>query len=470
MFVIGLLLALNTARLEQHNVGAVGADFDFSILDRCLIASKALLFYPWKMAWPEPLIFIYPRWTIDAADPWSYWSLVAVVVIVLAAIWAFFHGRRGPAIALAFFAGTIFPALGFLNVYPHRFSFVADHFNYLASLGIIALTVGYAAALVRIHVLRVGLAVLVLTVLSLLTWRQGAMYDSEESVWRWTIDRNPAAWIAHNNLGLIERRSGGLDRAIEHFEAAISAKPNHHRAHANLAMTLRMQGRFDEALQQMHIANDQTIAQFGQPRGRDLYRIGVLLEKLGRIDEAVKYFSDAVKASPTEFDAHFRLAVLAVDQDRHADAAVHFLNVLRLDPDNVTAHGFLGNHYRDLGRYRDAESHYREAVRAAESLQHQLLTARTLARFLATCPDDEVRDGLEALSRAEQLNSLLDGHDPHTLDILAMAQAELGRFDDAIATAQRAQQAAEAADLDELTDEIQQRIETYRAGLPWRDN
>ena len=296
------------------------------------------------------------------------------------------------------------------------------------------------------------------------------MYHSEESVWRWTIDRNPAAWVAQNNLGLIERRSGGLDRAIEHFEAAINAKPNHHRAHANLAVTLRMQDRFDEALHQMHIANEQTIEQFGQPRGRDLYRIGVLLEKLGRIDEAVAYYIDAVEAKPTEFDAHFRLAVLAVDQDRHADAAVHFLNVLRLDPDNVTAHGFLGNHYRDLGRYRDAEKHYREAARAAESVQHQLFTARTLARFLATCPDEKVRNGLEALSRAEQLNSLLDGHDPHTLDILAMAQAELGRFVDAIATAQRAQQAAEAIDLHELKDEIQQRIETYRAGLPWRDD
>ncbi len=68
MFVLGLILALNTAQLEQHNVGAVGVDFDFSVVERCLIASKALLFYPWKMLWPAPLIFVYPRWIIDSSS------------------------------------------------------------------------------------------------------------------------------------------------------------------------------------------------------------------------------------------------------------------------------------------------------------------------------------------------------------------------------------------------------------------
>ena len=469
MFVLGLLMALNTVQLEKQSVGAVGVDFDFSVVERCLIASKALLFYPWKMLWPGPLIFIYPRWIIDSSSAATYWSVAAVGVIAAAAVVLFVRSRRGPAVALAFYAGTILPALGFINVYPHRFSFVADHFNYLASLGIIALVVGCATLLIRNRAVRFGLAVVVLAVLSLLTWRQGSMYQNNQTLWRWTVDRNPAAWLAQNNLGLIERRAGNLEAAIDHFEAAIAAKPNHHRAWANLALTLQMEGRFDEALQNMLIANEQTVVEFGRPRGQDLYQIGVLLEKLNRIDEAVGYFGRAVEANPQELDAYFRLAVLAVGQGRHADAADHFQNVLHLDPDNVTAHGFLGNHYRDVGRYRDAEAHYRMAARVAGEVKDQFATARNLARFLATCPDDSVRNGVEAVARAEQLNALLSGQDPYTLDILAMAYAEVGRLDDAVATAQRAQQTADAMQLDQLKQEIEQRLMTYRDGRPWRD-
>src|SRR5262249_4084136 len=149
MFIVGLALALNTAAIEREHVGAEGPAFAFSFADRVLIASKWLLFYPWKLLWPVNLIFVYPRWNIDAHDLRQFWSVVVVFAIIFISVWIFVRGRRRIPLALACFAGTIFPALGFFNVYPMIFSFVSDHFQYLASLGIIAAVIGSLAWLVQ---------------------------------------------------------------------------------------------------------------------------------------------------------------------------------------------------------------------------------------------------------------------------------------------------------------------------------
>jgi hypothetical protein len=118
LFVVGLILALNTAGIEREHVGADGPNFAFSMADRMLIASRGLLFYPWKILWPHPLMFIYPRWVINDASWVSYWPMAIVLIVALAAVIGYARGWRGPALALAFFAGTIVPALGFFNVYP----------------------------------------------------------------------------------------------------------------------------------------------------------------------------------------------------------------------------------------------------------------------------------------------------------------------------------------------------------------
>src|SRR5688572_3347911 len=73
-FALGLGLGLGTARMEMEHVGARGADWDLSIAQRCIVASKAVWFYVGKLLWPAELSFTYSRWQIDARDPrqWSY--------------------------------------------------------------------------------------------------------------------------------------------------------------------------------------------------------------------------------------------------------------------------------------------------------------------------------------------------------------------------------------------------------------
>src|SRR5262245_5226480 len=140
LFIVGLWFGLLTVWLEKYHVRAEGKDWHLSFIDRCLIASRALWFYAGKLLWPADLTFIYPRWKIDPHAWWQYAYPLAFLGLVGALRQARHQIGRGPLVAVLYFAGTLVPALGFFDVYPMRFSFVANHFQYLASIGVIALS------------------------------------------------------------------------------------------------------------------------------------------------------------------------------------------------------------------------------------------------------------------------------------------------------------------------------------------
>ena len=137
-FALGLSSGLVTAYAENVWVGAAGADYDLTPIQRILVAGQAIWFYLGKLFLPVNLAFSYTKWTIDPAD-WTQWAYVVGVVALAGVLWRVRDRSRGPLAALLFFVGTLFPALGFVNVFPFRYSYVADHFQYLASLGVIAL-------------------------------------------------------------------------------------------------------------------------------------------------------------------------------------------------------------------------------------------------------------------------------------------------------------------------------------------
>ena len=129
--------------MERKFGGAVGSEYDFSIIERFLIAGRATWFYLGKLFWRN-LIFIYPRWHISQMVWWQY-LFPALAALLLGALAWLQRWRREPLAALLFFVITLFPALGFFNVYPFLYSFVADHFQYLAGIGPIALAAGIIA-------------------------------------------------------------------------------------------------------------------------------------------------------------------------------------------------------------------------------------------------------------------------------------------------------------------------------------
>ncbi len=138
LFVLGVASGFMTTWMEKHSVGANGAEWALSFVQRCLVAGRALWFYTGKLFWPRNLTFIYPHWEINAGVWWQYAFPVAALAVLIALWRVRSRIGRGPLVAVLFFAGTLVPALGFFDVFPFRYSYVADHFQYLACIGLIA--------------------------------------------------------------------------------------------------------------------------------------------------------------------------------------------------------------------------------------------------------------------------------------------------------------------------------------------
>ncbi|MGA2505846.1 MAG: glycosyltransferase family 39 protein, partial [Chitinispirillaceae bacterium] len=201
-FAIGIISGVFTAWMERRYFGAEGSDFNLAFIDRCLIAGRAIWFYLYKLLWPANLIFIYPRWHIDAATVWQY-LFPAAFLLTAVLFWALRSRSRTPLAVLLYFAVTLFPALGFFNVYPFRFSFVADHFQYLACIGPIAAAAaiivqgtGLLQARLR-RTMQPLICGVLLSVLFLLSWNQSGMYSDAETLYRTTIRKNPDCWMAY---------------------------------------------------------------------------------------------------------------------------------------------------------------------------------------------------------------------------------------------------------------------------------
>ena len=181
--------------------------FEISLLDRGLLAGRVIWFYLGKLVWPTNLIFIYPRWELDSAVWWQ-WLFPVAALGVLVLLWSLRRVSRGPLAGWLLFVGTLVPVLGFLNVFPFIYSFVADHFQYLASLGIIVLaSAGIALGLSAAATARTRYSAVALCVLSGRHFvgsrsRQGGMYADGIRLFQTTLDRNPNCWMAHNNLGV----------------------------------------------------------------------------------------------------------------------------------------------------------------------------------------------------------------------------------------------------------------------------
>jgi tetratricopeptide (TPR) repeat protein len=164
------------------------------------------------------------------------------------------RAARAPLAGLLFFVGTLFPALGFLNVYPFRYSYVADHFQYLASLGLIVpAAAGLSVLTARIPAAAKSAAwVLGATQLALcavLTWRQCGMYRDAETLYRTTLACNPDCWLAHNNLGLLwSEKPGRLNDAIFRYQEALRLDPNNAPGWHNLGACLYESGDLSAAV------------------------------------------------------------------------------------------------------------------------------------------------------------------------------------------------------------------------------
>jgi protein O-mannosyl-transferase len=306
-FALGAVAGVITALVERKLGGAEGASFDFTIIERCLIAGRAIWFYFGKLFWPADLTFIYPRWHVSQAVWWQY-LFPAAAMLWLAGLWAIRRRCRGPLAALLFFAGTLFPVLGFCNVYPFIYSFVADHFQYLASLGIIALvSAGIAMLLARWRLWgqwpAYCLCGALLLVLATRTWAQSCMYFDIDQLYLTTIERNPDCWMAYLNLGQHLGSRGQLDEAIGCYANVIRIKPDCKMAHLDLGEALARCHRLDDAMSEYRtaLAIDPDFAEAH-------YNIGNVYMMREQLPEAVAEYNKAIAIRPDYAEARRNLA------------------------------------------------------------------------------------------------------------------------------------------------------------------
>jgi len=451
MFVIGILLATITAKLEQNVVGAVGETWDLSPLERILIAGRALWFYASQLCWPSQLTFIYPKWEINTAVWWQYlFPASALAVMTILALSQKKLGKT-PFVAVAFFAGTLMPALGFFNVFPMRYSYVADHFQYLASIGIIACAGGWIwhsqklsfgqrktdvtfflpIVIFREAPYRFLSSLFLLLVLGSLTWSQGYIYKDLKTLWTDTVQKNPSGWMPYNNLGVISAREGDYRKALTYFEKAVSLNPNMAEVHGNL---------------------------------------GLAYEKLGQQDLAIQHGLQAIAIQPEWFKPYSHLGAVFWAKGNWRKAASYFQEALIREPNDAQTHYNLGLLYTRKAedfpdiQPREAISHLEKALMLQPG-SPQFLSA--LAQTLATYPDPKVRNGARAVLLAEEACQQTHYRVPLFLDTLAAAYAEAGQFPSAIKTAQRAIEIAESQHHDTFVRQLQERMQLYRSGMPY---
>ena len=325
-----MVFSFITIWVEKYHVGAQGEEWSLSFLERFLVAGRAIWFYAWKLVWPFNLSFIYSRWTIDSNTWWQY-AFPAAVVAALGALWQL-RRRLGkaPLAAVLFFAGTLVPALGFFNIYPHRYSYVADHFQYLASIGLITLIVSGAALIIRRfgpgqRQARYSVFTVVLLALGLLCGKQALVYHNLETLWRDTISKTPDAAIAYNNLGLVVLDKD-VNEALRYFNKALSIKPHDAEAHSNIGTALEMQGRPGEAI--LYYNESLKI----KPHDAKVnYNLGIALEEMGRTEDAVSSYRASLRIDPNE-KVHNNLGVSLVQLGKLDEALEHFQEALMLNP------------------------------------------------------------------------------------------------------------------------------------------
>ena len=422
-FILALGFGLMSSWFQKHQALAGETLPPVSWEDRFAVAGHDVWFYIGKDFWPSGLSVVYPWWHPAEAVA-SAWLPLLGVGLLLVTGW---HYRRtwGRHLLFGFgcFTVALFPALGFIDAQFQTWFQVSDHLQYLPLIAVVALASSVLAArLPRAWFSPV--AGVILATLVVLSSQQARVFATDETLWQDTVAKNPQAWMAHNNLGVILARQGHLPAAREQFEASLAAKPGNVAAQVDLGHLLALQGDLGGARELLQAA---------------------LRNKLANVD------------------AHENLAqVLAQLGDLRA-AKTHFQAALQCEP-KLNTRLQLASLLFQTGDYANCAWQYRQTISGEPDLVEPL---NNLAWLLATCPEDGVRNGLEAVRCAEKACALTHYQHPGALGTLAAAYAEAGRFAEAVKTCRQAIDLSESAGNASFSAINSQLLRLYQMGRPY---
>jgi tetratricopeptide (TPR) repeat protein len=359
-FFLAVVAGLVTRWFENTGIGYKATILDLSLLDRFLIAGRAFWFQLGNLFWPSNLMFVYPRWEINAAVWWQYLFPIGVLVLLLI-LWNLRRWSRAPFAGVLIYLFLLLPSLGFLNIYFFLYSFVADHWQYLACLGIIT---PCASGIVLLagkfkrgqDWLEPATTLLLGGVLFVLTWQQSRMYTDIETLYRTTIARNRACWMAQVNLGNILYKANRIPEAMDLFTQASRIKPA--VAHYSLGNALIEKGRTSEAIEEYRQA-----LRINPDYAEACNNLASALLLTGRTSEAIDQFEQALRINPDYAEAQNNLGNALVQTGRASEAIDHYKNALRMTPTSTSAHNNLGAALAQMGRIPEAIKEIKAALR-----------------------------------------------------------------------------------------------------------
>ena len=441
-FVMGAAAGAFTAWTERVLIGAQGAEFDLSVLQRILLAGRVIWFYLYKLVLPLEQLFFYPRWVIDPSD-WTWWVYPAGVIAMVTTLGAIAvrTGIRAPLAAFLLFAGTLFPVLGFFNVFPFRFSYVADHFQYHAQLSVLALAAAGAMRLVQLRPaarvpMYAGAAALV-AVLGAVSWNQSDKYGHDAvHHYQSILEENPNAWIAYGNLAWLLVEKGQIDEAIPLFLKGLAVNPQHFEALRDLGIAYERQGRLEDALPYYaralrvdpdpkagenlygsalvrggrgneaipHLKRATELASGeGTPIPRFHRDLGLGYVAVGRLDEAVTEFHMAHMLAGGDYPpANAPLADALIRLKRHDEALPYLKRAIEDDPADAIHRYDIGRILFNNGQHGAACPYLEEAIRLRPDLIDAYIVL-ALSRFELGQPIEAATAAVTGLRYARSL-------------------------------------------------------------------
>lgn len=333
-----------TIHEQKHNSNAQGYEWDLSLAQRLLLAANTPVFYLQKVLVPYPLMFIYARWNLAAPDLAMLLRPLVLVGLAGFLIHAHLGNRdargwpRAMVLAMLAWLGLLFPVCGLFVIYFQRFSYVGDHFQYLASIVPCAVVAWLVWRWVDPQA-RVPTMLALIAAAGLWSNQLVPHYRNAETLWRWTIAENPQAWIAHNNLGNVLWERGEIDAAAACFERALELKPDYDEALNNLGVialerddpalaeslfrrAIEVRPTYGNAMSNLAsaLASQRRLAeatewqlkafQWMEPDATLYADLGTLMAAQGEMDKAVAAYEQAVRLDPTSTEYAARLAVL----------------------------------------------------------------------------------------------------------------------------------------------------------------
>jgi tetratricopeptide (TPR) repeat protein len=361
-FLLSLILGLVTVYFQHHRtMGGELVEKD-GFLIRIVSGSWAPWFYLYKAILPLNASMIYPRWTAQPSSPLA-WVPGALWIALLVVCWMRRKGAgRALLFGLGFFFINLLPVLGWFNMSFLVMSRVADHWQYISLIGIVALVIGGAAHVAQGSLrlpagVRKAAAIAVVTIFGALAWQRAHVIADSERLWRDTLAKDPNCWMAHNNLGYAISRKDNIDEAITHYAKAVELKGNYTSAMNNLGHALAEKGKYAEAIP--HYTRALQI----EPKHVEVHNnLGNALSNLGKVDAAITHYREALKQNPEHSDANNNLGIALAMKGQLEEAISYFNKSLAGDPGNVSAHGNLGNAYAVQGKFNEAIQHYTKAL------------------------------------------------------------------------------------------------------------